>query len=105
MVEKRLNKSSCNHTRFYQNKHFCLVAEDPRSRIVILLSGSGCSLYFYKYLQTVFLQPFIPLLLHLKNEKKTNKGKRLTQMGLMSAFVPEQLFECKVHDNKLGEAG
>lgn len=71
---------------------------------MILFSGSGCSLCFYKYLQTVFSQLFSSLFLHLKNEKTTKKGKTLTQIGLMSAFVPEQLFECKVHNNKLGEA-
>lgn len=34
----------------------------------------------------------------------SKEGKTLTQMGLMSASVPEELFECKVHNNKLGEA-
>lgn len=49
-------QASCKNTRFYRNKHICLVAEDPRGWIMILFSGSGCSLCFCKYLQTVFSQ-------------------------------------------------
>lgn len=47
---------------------------------------------------------FPPFFLHLKNEKSTKKGKTLTQIGLMSVFVSEELFECKVQNNKLEEA-